>query len=161
MFLKRLDRTKKNIPGLRYEMTGPPALDTPKLPAHPARDETPVSVSKTCQFFHLPSPPPQNYFHSAAIWRFVLFFLQAEWFISPTVCLTSWLWCMDMYCFWFNYIHPHFIHEANLVQAHISEQPVMFTFFFLFCFFHVGDEEIAENAGLLHTRVGTFNSWHR
>lgn len=63
-------------------MTGPPTLDTPKPPAHPARDETPVYVSKTYQFFHLlktpppPNPPPplKNTFTVQPYGDFFLFF---------------------------------------------------------------------------------------
>lgn len=63
----------------------------------------------------------------------LVFFLQADWFILPTVCLTLWLWCMDMCWFWFNYIHPHFIHEANLVQAPFlsSSSCSRFVFFYV------------------------------
>lgn len=145
MFLKRLDRTKKNIPGLRYEMTGPPALDAPSPPAHPARDETPVYVSKTYQFFHLPrsplppsNPPPplKNTFTVQPYGVLFFFFLQADWFISQSALLRG---CDVWICIGFDLITSILISSMRQIYCRFHFWAAVFWFFVVF-FLIVSDD---------------------
>lgn len=113
--------TLPNHPPILLEMTHPYMF--------PKRTGSFISLDPS----HPPNPPPplKNTFtvQPYVEWVFFgVFFLQADWFI----CRTLWLWCMDVYWFWLNYIHPHFIHDANLVQA-----PFFFPFFWAASHVHV------------------------